>query len=498
MSAAEPRARSHLQCLPSGVPGLDAVLGGGLPEYSFNLIAGPPGVGKTTLAQQIAFANGTPDRPALCFTVLGEPTIKMLRYQRQFRFFSPEMVGTAVRFVNVSEEALAGDLGEALGRITHEIESTSPRIVIVDSFRTLSHKALAEADATDQAAAMGIEAFVQSLAHHLTSWETTSFLIGEYEEAERNPIFTVADGILWLSQPVDRNSVVRKLQAIKVRGQAAMPGLHTFRISDSGIQVFPRIPEQQLQRRTPANARIATGVPGLDEMMGGGIPVGDAVMIVGPSGSGKSTFAMQFASAGLKRGDAGVIVVFEEYPEEYLTRALKLDSAFEERIEAGKLRILYLRPLDLSVDETLAELLDAVDGIGAAWVVIDSVTGFEIALAPTFREDFRESLYRLVGALTATAVTVVMTAEVAPSDTNSGFTTDRVSFITDDIIVQRYVEIDGYLRTVLVVTKMRGSGHTREFRQYELTPQGAVVGAPLAGYEGITTGVPTLTLRADA
>lgn len=493
MSGADPRARSHLQCLPSGVPGLDAVLGGGVPEYSFNLIAGPPGVGKTTLAQQIAFANGRPDRPALCFTVLGEPTIKMLRYQRQFRFFRPEMVGTAVRFVNVSEEALAGDLGKALDRITHEIESVSPSIVTVDSFRTLSHKALAEADATDQAAAVGIEAFIQRLAHHLTTWETTSFLIGEYEEDERNPIFTVADGILWLSQPVDRNSVVRKLQAIKVRGQAAMPGLHTFRISDGGLQVFPRIPEQQLRRRTPTRARIATGVPGLDDMMGGGIPVGDAVMIVGPSGSGKSTFAMQFASAGLQRGDGGVIVVFEEYPEEYLTRAVKLDPAFEKMIEAGKLRILYLRPLDLSVDETLTELLDAVEAIGAAWVVIDSVTGFEIALAPTFREDFRESLYRLVGALTATAVTVVMTAEVVPADTRSAFTTDRVSFITDDILVQRYVEIDGHLRTVLVVTKMRGSGHTREFRRYELTPQGAVIGEPLPGYQGITTGVPVLT-----
>ena len=497
MTTAGPKSRSHMQLLPSGVPGLDAVLGGGWPEFSFNLIAGPPGVGKTTLAQQIAFANATPERPALCFTVLGEPTIKMLRYQRQFRFFRPELVGTAVRFVNVSEAVLSGGLEVALDRITREIESTSPGIVIVDSFRTLRPEALAKADAADQAPSMAIEGFVQRLAHHLTSWETTSFLIGEYDEVERNPVFTVADGILWLSQPVDRNSVVRKVQAIKVRGQAAMPGLHTFRISGDGLQVFPRIPDQQLRRRTPAQARIATGVPGLDAMMGGGIPVGDAVMLVGPSGSGKSTFAMQFASAGLRRGDAGVIVVFEEYPEEYLTRAVKLDPAFEDMIEAGKLRILYLRPLDLSVDETLAELLDAVEAIGASWVVIDSVTGFEVALAPTFRDDFRESLYRLVGALTATAVTVVMTAEVAPADTNSAFTTDRVSFITDDIIVQRYVEIDGHLRTVLVVSKMRGSGHTREFRRYELTAQGAVIGEPLPGYQGITTGVPILTRPAD-
>src|SRR5438093_13288949 len=105
----------------TGVPGLDAVLGGGFCEYSFNLIAGAPGAGKTTLAQQIVFANATTERPALYFTVLGEPTFKMLRYQRQFRFFKPELIESAVRFVNLSEEAVRGDLSDALERIVREV-----------------------------------------------------------------------------------------------------------------------------------------------------------------------------------------------------------------------------------------------------------------------------------------------------------------------------------------------------------------------------------------
>jgi circadian clock protein KaiC len=270
-----------------------------------------------------------------------------------------------------------------------------------------------------------------------------------------------------------------------------MPGLHTFRITDAGVQVFPRIPEQQLQRIPPADRRLSSGVPGLDELMGGGIPAGDALMIVGPTGSGKSTFAMQFASAALKRGESGVVVVFEEYPEEYLDRALKLGD-FDSYVQSDQLRIIYLRPLDLSVDETLAELTDAVAAIGAAFVVIDSVSGFEIALAPTYREDFRESFYRLVGALTASAVTVIMTAEVVQSETEARFTTDRVSFITDDVVMQRFVEIDGVLQTVLAVIKMRGSAHSRELRTYELTSSGAVVGKPLTGYHGIMSGAPTL------
>lgn len=497
MTAIDTSGLTHIRRISTGVSGLDAVLGGGLPEYSFNLIAGAPGVGKTTLAQQIAFANGTPARPALYFTVLGEPTIKMLRYQRQFGFFDPELVGTGVRFVNLSEEAVHGDLSEALDRITREVETAAPGIVIVDSFRTFGQPGIASVPPRDRAAAMGLEHFVQRLALHLTTWEVTSFLIGEYTEAEqRNPVFTVADGILWLSQPIDRNSVVRKLQAVKMRGQAAMPGLHTFRITDDGLQVFPRIPEQQIDRHLPSDGRLPTGVPGLDEIMGGGIPAGDALMIVGPTGTGKSTFAMQFAGAALERKEAGVIIVFEEYPEEYLTRASKLYPHFDACIQSDELRMIYLRPLDLSVDETLAELLEAVEAIDASWVVIDSVSGFEVALAPTYREDFRESLYRLVGALTASSVTVIMTAEVVHSNVDGGFTTDRVSFITDDIIVQRYVELDGQLQTVLVVVKMRGSHHSRELRRYELTPAGAVIGEPLLGYEGLMTGVPTLAPRA--
>jgi circadian clock protein KaiC len=493
MTKAQPGARdrivattSRIESLSTGVPGFDAILGGGLPKYSFNLIAGSPGSGKTTLAQQIVFANATAERPALYFTVLGEPTLKMLRYQREFSFFDPDKVGSAVQYLNLSEEALEHDLKVVLERIVTEVERAKPGIVVVDSFRTF----LGPVSETAPPGEMTINHFIQRLALHLTTWEATSFLIGEYAEQEqRNPVFTVADGVFWLSQVADRNSVVRKLQAIKVRGRAHMPGLHTFRITDGGLQIFPRIPEQQSDRRVPAPHRLSTGVPGLDEVMGGGIPSGDAVMLAGPAGSGKTTFATQFAAEGLRAGEAVVIVVFEEYPEEYMARAGARNQGMEASIENGKLELIYLRPLDLSVDETLAEILEVVHQIDATRVVIDSLSGFEIALAPAFREDFRESLYRLVGALTATGVTMFMTTETV-GGSDLGFTTEKVSFITDDIIVQRYVEIDGVLRTVLAVHKMRGSEHSHDFRTYEITATGAVVGGALRNYRGIMTGSP--------
>lgn len=473
--------------LRTDIPGLDSVLGGGLPEYSFNLIAGGPGTGKTTMAQQIAYANATAERPALYFTVLGEPTLKMLRYQQQFRFFDIAKVGTAVQYINLSVETLEGDLAAVLARIVSEVERLKPGIVIVDSFRTLS-QAEARSETKNP---MSVEHFVQRLALDLTSWEVTSFLIGEYHEIERrHPVFTVADGIFWLSQVVDRNSVVRKLHVLKARGVESMPGLHTFRITSGGLEVFPRIPEQQASRETPRSRRQKTGVPGLDKLMGGGVPAGDAVMIIGPAGSGKTTFATQFASQGLREGERVVIAVFEEYPEEYVRRAQARDRDIGRMIEAGKLKVIYLRPLDLSVDETLAAILEAVEEIGATRVVIDSLSGFEVALAPTFRDEFQESLYRLVGALTATGVTVLMTTETTGGYANVQLTTAHISFITDDIVVQQFAEIDGALEKVLVVLKMRGSQHSTEFHRYAIDANGATIKEPLGDFRGIGTGHP--------
>ena len=484
--------RDPIRSLTTGVPGFDAVLGGGLPEFSFNLIAGSPGAGKTTMAHQIVFANATVERPALYFTVLGEPTIKMLRYQRRFSFFDPTLVGTAVQFVNLSAEALEQDLAIVLERIVMEVERHTPGIVIVDSFRTLG----GQQRGVPTNGSITIDHFVQRLAMHLTTWETTSFLLGEYADQEqRSPVFTVADGVFWLSQVTDRNSVVRKMQVLKVRGRAPMPGLHTMRITDDGLQIFPRIPEQQMRREPQSVRRLSTGVPGLDEVMGGGIPMGDAVMLAGPSGSGKTTFATQFVAEGLRQGEAAVIVVFEEYPEEYLARAEGRGQKLESMLTEGMLELIYLRPLDLSVDETLAEILEATERVEATRVVIDSLSGFQIALAPTFREDFKESLYRLVGALTATGVTVFMTSETTGGYPDVHFTTEKVSFITDDIVVQRFVEIDGALRRVLAVHKMRGSAHSPDFRTYDITAAGAVVGGPLRNYQGILTGVPELQHR---
>jgi circadian clock protein KaiC len=481
--------------LATGVPGLDTVLGGGLPEYSFNIVAGEPGSGKTTLVHQLVYANATEERPALYFTALGEPSLKMLRYQQQMAFFDPEKVGTAVRFVDLTQEVLTGDLERVLTRVGREVKSASPSLVVVDSFRTVTRVGAPslERESVQQG-------FVQRLAMQLTSWQVTSFLIGEYVEQDLrdNPVFTVADGILWLSQERRNNSVVRKLEVRKLRGQPSVPGLHSFRITSQGVHVFPREGGRPAQpQRQRSNRRVATGVQGLDAMLGGGLLEGDSTLVAGPSGAGKTVLSTQFIAEGLRQGEHGVMVAFEEHPADFLDRARGLGLELQAAVAAGQLRVIYLRPLDLSVDEAMEQVREAVEEVGARRLVIDSLTGFEVALAPTFREEFREALYRTVGALTGMGVTVLLTIEVTESFQTLHFSPHAISFLTENILLMRYVELEGALRRMLSVVKMRRSPHSPELREYAITASGLAIGRGLADYQGLLTGAPVLRPARD-
>jgi circadian clock protein KaiC len=485
-------AKVTIRKLPTGVRGLDAILGGGIPEFSFNIIAGTPGCGKTTLAHQIVFANATAEKPALYFTVLGEPALKMLRYQQQYSFFDESKLGKAIRFVNLSDVVMQKNLNAVFDEITRQVTEANPSVVVVDSFRTVVRKAVADASETE------MQHFIQRLAQFLTSWEATSFLVGEYvpEEMRDNPLFTVADGLFWLSQITERNSVVRKLQIFKLRGQASVPGLHTFHIRDSGLQAFSRTLGFDSKKVNPPRTRrrLSMGIPELDKMMNGGVLEGDSLLVAGPSGTGKSVLATQFIAAGVRDGETAVMALFEERPQGYTDRADSLGMKLEAAQEKGKLEILYLRPLDLSVDQITQEILDAVERVGAKRLVIDSLVGFEMALAPGFRDDFRESLYRMIVALTGAGVTILTTVEVEDTFTALQLSHYTVSFLTDDIIRLRYVEIDGQLRKVLVVIKMRGGNHAKDIREYLISDNGVVIIQPRSTeYEGLITGLPKRT-----
>jgi circadian clock protein KaiC len=443
---------------------------GGIPEFSFNIIAGAPGCGKTTLAHQILFANATAKKPALYFTVLGEPAMKMLRYQQQYSFFDESKLGKAIRFINLAEVVWkriwtrsSGDRQAGCGG------RPEPR-----SGGFLPHSGAQGSAQHERAGDADLHPAPRPVPHQLGSHDVSRRRICPRRDAGQSGLHRR-----------------RRPDLALPSGGAEFRGAQTANHEDAGTGVGagPAHPSHQRGRvagfladagldrneETPnTTERLSIGIPELDKMLGGGILEGDSLLIAGPSGTGKSALATQFIAEGLRNGEPGIIAVFEERPNGYTDRAASFGLNLKTPQEKGNLEILYLRPLDLSVDETMQALLEAIARVGAKRLAIDSLVGLKWHSRRT-SSGLRESLYRMIGALTGAGITILSTVEVEDTFTAMPFSHYAISFLTDDIIRLRYVEIDGQLRKVLVVVKMRGGNHSKDIREYVITDKGVVV-----------------------
>jgi len=419
--------------------------------------------------------------------VLGEPPLKMLRYQQQFAFFDIRKVGTAVRYVNLSEDLRAGDFSTLLQRIITEVEAFNPSFVFVDSFRSVVQ--------TRRSGTQGLadlQYFVQELGSRMATWQATTFLIGEYTPADidANPIITVADGMLALSQVQEGNAVVRKVRVVKMRGQAHMEGSHTLRITDDGIRIYPRVlPPLAVDRASDAAVdrdpkRIPTGVEGLDALMHGGLPQGHTMLLSGPTGVGKTILCTRFLQAGVAQGEKGVAVYFEK------GSARLRNAELAEMARAGQVAVVESRSLQLSVEELLDDLTSAIDRTGATRVVIDSLSEIELYLAPEFREELRVSVFRTLLELAKRGVTAIVTAGLKDEFTHLAFSYDGLAFLTDAVVALRYAEADGQLRHFMSVIKVRGCAHSRELREFRITDKGIEVDPGPTAYDRVLSGWP--------
>lgn len=449
----------------SGHPRLDAVLGGGLPANAINMLIGLPGTGKTILAQQYLFANATPERPALYLATVSEPFDKILHYGQALRFFDSKAVGHSVFYEDLgtvlNERGLAGVV-EQVGAL---IKQRRPGMIVIDSFKALSA----------YAAGAEFRRFLHDLAGHLSVFPASSFWVGEYSEDEiaAAPEFAVADAIIGLSTTRVAERESRFLRVLKLRGSDFAPGNHAYRVTEHGINVFPRLADPvDITNYALDGARHSSGIAALDEMLADGYWPGASTLCAGPSGCGKTLMGLHFIFNGVRQGEPGVLATLQEHP----TQLARITKDFGWSPDEEGVELMYRSPVDLYIDEWVYDLLGAVERTGARRVLIDSLTDLRLASRDEIR--FREYMYSLVQRFSRQGVSVFMTSELPDLFQVTRLSEFGISHLSDNVVLLQYIRDESTVRRALTVLKTRASRHEPEIREFRIAPEGIVLGEP--------------------
>jgi circadian clock protein KaiC len=458
------------------IAGLDLVLNGGLEPGAVVVLAGPPGTGKTILAQQICFNLATAEHRCVYYTTLSEPHTKLVRHLEPFAFFDPKALGARVEHLHLGDflrPARQDGLEPLVSEIVRKTLAEEPSIVVIDSAKMLR----------DFAGERELRAALFDLTGRLAHTGAVLLLLGEYtpEELRSDIEFSLADGIIQLEyqarEPVDR----RWLRVVKMRGGSHRPGKHTFRICSSGIEIFPRIEALIPAGVTPVSGRVRSGIPGLDELMSGGTKIGDATLLTGPSGVGKTIFGLRWVAQELEQKERCLYVTFQDTADQLTGMAAALGWDLAAARAAGQLVISHVPMGDLDLDVLASAVRANLAEHPVSRVVIDSLA--ELVLAAREWERFPAYLRSLVGLIRAAGSSSLVTSET----TAHGFTTqslDGLMFLFDNVIDLRYVEEGSRMGRALNVVKMRNSWHEMTLNSYTITDHGLVVGDTLEGVTG--------------
>ena len=463
--------------MASGVPGLDLVVNGGVQPGEVVIVAGPPGSGKTILAQQMCFANATADRKCVYYTTVSETHTKLVRHLESFSFFDPGALGPRVEYIHLGD-FLRPEREDGLALMTSEIVRKAldekPALVVIDSAKMLR----------DFAGERELRTALYDLTGRFAQSDTVLLLLGEYTPGElrSNVEFSLADGIIQLEyearEPVDR----RWLRVVKLRGTNPRSGKHTFRIGPDGIGVFPRIETLIPRKPVPTSGhRIRSGIPGLDELMSGGAKKGDATLVTGPSGVGKTIFGLRWITQELDQGERCLYVTFQDTPEQLAAKAAAFGWDLKSRQDSGQLVLSHVPMGDLDLDVMATGVRQQLDGFPVSRIVFDSLS--EMVLAAHEEERFPAYLRSLLGLIRAGGSSLMVTSETAPHGIHST-TLDELMFLFDNVIDLRYIEQGSEVARAVHVAKMRSSWHEMTLHSFTITERGVEVGDLLHGVTG--------------
>jgi circadian clock protein KaiC len=477
-----PAIARTLERMATGVPNLDLVLGGGLLRGTIAMVIGPPGSGKTILAQQMAFRAAERGETALYFTGYSETHDKLLAHNRSLTYFRAEAIGAQVQMGSLPD-LLERSAEEAQEAILGTAQARRASLVILDGFRSMRGFLTGE-----QAAAE----FLYSLGAKLALAGSTLLVLveGDARDRIRDPEQSVCDVILSLSRIVRGGGHRREIEVLKVRGAAPLAGLHPFRIDSDGMSVYPRL-ESVVPAESPpwTGERAGFGIPQLDSLTGGGLNVGTATLLAGTPGLGKTLLGLHFLNEGARRGERGLFVGFVETAVQLRAKASKFGIDLEHAQAQGRIELLTVPPHDLDADLVAWLIRERVEDLGVQRLVIDSATELQGGLtSPERAPMFMASL----GAyLRSRNVTTLMTVDVPTIvGPELSFAGNPLLGFAENLFLIRYVEFRGELHRVFAVLKMRFSEFDRGLRMYTINDgAGITIAGPAPLAEGLLTGL---------
>jgi circadian clock protein KaiC len=469
--------------LSMGVAGLDEILEGGLIPGRAYLLRGGPGAGKTTLgfhfltadsADKALFinmgeteeqlrqnaANSGFDLSNVTFLDLS-PTPEFFMEVQNYDVFSP---------ADVEREPLTN-------LITAEVEALLPQRVFLDAmtyFRYLSPDAFQ------------FRKQVHSFLRFLTEKGATVLFTSEGSVTEPDDdLQFMSDGIIHMENTVDE----RTLTVSKFRGSDFRSGHHVMRLMDKGIEIFPRLVPEIVTREFTTET-ISSGTPELDELLHGGLERGTITLISGPSGIGKTTFGLQFMKEAAGRGERSVVYTFEEAADTLIRRSQAVNIPISAMVERGTLSIIQVEPLHYSPDEFARLVRKDVEENGTTMVMIDSISGYKLSVRG---QNLVGHIHALGKYLQNKGVAVLLINEIEAITGDFRATDIGISYMADNIIFMRYLEIGGEMRRAMGVLKKRLSDFEKTLREYQITRYGFKVGRPLTDLRGILSGTPERT-----
>jgi circadian clock protein KaiC len=459
------KTKSAIARLETGVRNLDELYSGGIPKGSVLVIGGPPGAGKTILTQQMCFHNVSAEQPVIYFSTLSEPTAKTLRYLDQFTFFDAAKMDAGMHFVDLGMILRAQGLDEASRLIMEQIKRVKPAIVVIDSFKVFDDMAKSQEE---------LRKFGYELAVNLMAWETTTFLLGEYgpHDISTNPLFSIIDGLLLVTQREQSGEQQRFMQAIKMRGTLHSRDEHPFVITANGIEVFaPRVTIRR-EDRGPGGARCQTGVSKLDELLGDGIPRGSSLLIGGVAGTGKTILLLEFLYRGALAGEKGIIFSFEETSERLLASARGLGWDFEGEIARGMIEIVFIAQPDIMVEGHLLMMRERVERLQAKRVAIDSVSVFLHKVKDP--QIAREKVFQLASIIQNTQAVGFLATDIPYGSSQlSRFGVEET--VVDGVILLTSIE-EGFERQRYIdVYKLRNTAHLKGRHSMVIGPGGLTI-----------------------